>query len=262
LHHRTVEQLAAQDSPIHRLDPRAKLLAALLFVIAVAVIPARPLAVFVAPFVFVAIGLVFSGLPFLFVLSRTLMVLPFVVMVAVFLPFTQGSDAVWKWEALGLTVYREGLESALAILIRGALAILAVGWLVFTTPFHRLLLALQSLRIPRAVVATLGFLFRYLDQLADEAARVRRARSARTPGHTGRWRGRSTGGLVGRLFLRTLDRADRIHRAMVARGFDGEVRDLSRLSMRRTDAWFLAGAVAGVVVLFVVGVQLGWMDAR
>jgi len=226
VHHRTVERLAAGDSPIHRLDPRVKLVSVLVFVICVSLLPKSPMFFYLAPAGLVIAILALARLPLGFVFSRTLLVLPFVGLVALFLPFTRGPTELFHLEGLGLSVYAEGLELAAAILAKGVLAILAVESLVFTTRFHRLLLAMRWLRVPRAVVAILGFLFRYLDLLSNESLRVQRARRARTPGRTRRLRGRSTGGMVGRLLLRTLGRAERIHRAMVARGFDGEIRTL------------------------------------
>ncbi len=254
VHHRTVEQLAAADSPVHRLDPRAKLVACLAFVICSSVLPAWPLWRFTPLAALVIVALAFARLPWGFVLLRSLMVLPFVGLVALFLPFTRGSEAIWTWEAAGISIFREGVELALAILVKGALAILAVGWLVFTTPFFKLLLALRSFRVPKVIVAVLGFLFRYLDLLADESLRVRRARLARSPGRARRWQGRSTGGMVGRLLLRTIDRAERVHRSMVARGYDGEVRILGRLAWRRADLGF----VCILVLLLGPAAAAGW----
>ncbi len=254
MHHRTVEQLAAGDSPIHRLDPRIKLVAVLAFVILSAVLPAWPLTRFAPLAVLVLTGLAFTRLPWGFVLARCLLVLPFVGLVALFLPFTRGEHVLVELAPIGLPIYAEGVQLALAILVKGTLAILAVSWLVFTTPFSRLLLSLRALRVPRVIVAVLGFLFRYLDLLADEGLRVRRARQARSPGRPRRWRGRSTGGMVGRLLLRTLDRAERVHRAMVARGYDGEVHTLGRLAMRRADVAF------GLLCLALLGPAgaIGW----
>jgi cobalt/nickel transport system permease protein len=246
MHHRTVERLAALESPVHRLDPRVKLLCTLVFVVAVALLPARLQAGYAVAAGMVVAGLLAARLPWGFVLSRLLRLLPFVVLVGIFWPFSRGREVVGRIDALGLTVYREGLVFGLALLLKGTLAILAVGWLVFSTPFHRLLSALRALRVPQVVVATLLFLFRYLDLLADESERVRRARAARSPGRTVRWRGRSTGGLIGRLFVRALHRAERIHRAMLARGFDGEVRVLQALRLRKADLIFGAGFVVAL----------------
>ena len=255
MHHRTVEQLAAGDSIVHRLDPRAKLVAVLAFVIVSAVLPAWPLVRFAPLAGLVVVGLAFARLPWAFVLARCLLVLPFVGLVAIFLPFTRGEQVLVELPGVGLPIYREGLQLALAILVKGTLAILAVSWLVFTTPFHRLLLSLRALKVPRVIVAVLGFLFRYLDLLADEGLRARRARQARSPGRARRWRGRSTGGLVGRLLLRTLDRAERVHRAMVARGYDGEVHTLGRLVFRPADLAFSLLALG----LLAPATAAGWL---
>jgi cobalt/nickel transport system permease protein len=160
----------------------------------------------------------------------------------------------------GIAIYREGLVLCLSILCKGTLAILAIGWLVFTTRFHHLLAALRSFRVPRVIVMTVSFLFRYLDLLSDQSLRVRRARASRSPGGTTRWRWRSTGGMVGRLLLRALDRADRVHQAMVARGYDGEVRLLTTLQVGRSDLWFLAGVavlIGGVIAMAWAGSVAG-----
>jgi cobalt/nickel transport system permease protein len=257
VHHRTVEQLAAGVSPLHRLDPRAKLLCVLAYIVGVAVAPAVP-ALAPGPALLVLAGILLARLPLGFVLSRTLLVLPFAGFVAVFLPFTRGETLLGTFPLLGLAVYTEGLMLAISVVIKAALAILAVQFLVLTTRYNHLLLALRSLRVPQVVVAILAFLFRYLDLLADESLRIRRARRSRSPGRTVRWRGRSTGGLVGRLFLRALDRADRVHGAMLSRGFDGEVRLLVRLKPPgRAEACFVAVFLTGASFLVAFGCWMG-----
>lgn len=238
MHHRTVEQLAAGKSLIHGLDPRAKLITTLSFVVLCAALPPWPPERFAPLLGLVLVGIALARLPWRFVLGRTLMVLPFVGVLAVFLPFTKGHTLLWAWDWAGIGVYEEGLELAAGIVAKGVIAILAVSWLVFTTPFNSLLLAMRWIRAPRVVVAVLGFLFRYMDLMADESMRVARARKSRSPGRVKRWKSRSTGGMVGRLLLRTLDRAERVHRAMVSRAYDGEVHVLSPLHFRRVDIGF------------------------
>lgn len=255
MHHRTVEQLAAGDSVVHRLDPRAKLVATLLFVVLCAAMPSWPPGRFVPLVLLVLAAISAARLPWTFVLGRTLMVLPFVGVLAVFLPFTRGHTLLWSWHWAGIGIYAEGLHMAVGILLKGVVAILATSWLVFSTPFNNLMLAMRWMGAPKVVVAVLGFLFRYLDLMADEGMRVARARKARTPGRIRRWRSRSTGGMVGRLLLRTLDRAERVHRAMVARGYDGEVRVLSPLRFGRSDLifFFLFAMVFGLAAY--VGIE-------
>ena len=106
------------------------------------------------------------------------------------------------------------------------------------TGFYPLLRAAEGLGAPRVLVVQLMFFFRYLFVLADEAIRMMRARSLRT--FAGRGAGISSfGPLTGRLLLRTLDRAERIHRSMIARGFSGEIHLCRPLRFRATDGVFV-----------------------
>lgn len=252
MHHRTIEQLAAGTSPAHRLDARVKIVLVVTFVVTVTLLPQQPQLVFLPPALLVATALALARLPWGFVLRRVLVVLPFVLLVAAFLPFTRGRQELWRAPGGWPVVFREGTLLALTVFIKGVLAVLAVGFLVFTTPFMQLLRALRALRLPRVIVATLSFLFRYLDLLADQSARVHRARLARSPGGSGRAAWRAAGGSVGRLLLRALDRAERVYLAMLARGYDGEIRLLARMQMRPAD-----GLVLVVGLLLVIGLALG-----
>jgi cobalt/nickel transport system permease protein len=114
---------------------------------------------------------------------------------------------------------------------------LALTALTCTTPFALLLEAMRGLCVPKLLVMQLGFLYRYLFVLIDEAMRIRRARdfrgAARAP--VGR-RLRAVGGVIGSLFVRTLERCDRIHAAMRARGYRGEPHSLRRLRFAPADA--------------------------
>jgi cobalt/nickel transport system permease protein len=99
---------------------------------------------------------------------------------------------------------------------------------------------MRSVRIPRLLVAMFGLMWRYLFVLVDEALRLMRARAARSgiarlpadaprrrPGGSMAWRGKVAGGMAGNLFLRAVDRSDRIYVAMLSRGYDGEVRSFA-----------------------------------
>ncbi len=199
-------------------------------------------------------AIIAAGLPLGFVLSRLSMVFPFVFLVIVFLPWSHGTHVLWHrpgWPP----IYREGVELALAVMLKGMLSVLAIAVVVFTTPIVKLLGALRALRMPRVLVAVLSFLFRYLDLLADQSQRVRRARIARGGGRgTLAWR--AAGGGVGRLFVRALARAERIYTAMLARGYAGDVCCLEKPVMRRADwcacacgiLWIGAVAYAGLTL--------------
>jgi cobalt/nickel transport system permease protein len=110
----------------------------------------------------------------------------------------------------------------------GPVPVLTVGAaliLVACTGMYRLGAGLERLGVPQLFVTQLLFLYRYLFVVADEGSRMVRSVRLRSAGAEGLSL-RVYGSLVGHLLLRSMDRAERVHRAMVARGFDGEVRTL------------------------------------
>ena len=116
---------------------------------------------------------------------------------------------------------------ALTIVAKNGLAFLATLVLVNVTPFRTLLVAMRRLGMPRVLVATLQFMYRYLFVLTDELDRMAQARRSRTFRRSGGrldW-GLLTG-LIGLLFLRAFERGERVHAAMLARGWDGTIRSL------------------------------------
>ena len=156
---------------------------------------------------------------------------------------------------LRLTVSGEGLRIFTTIALKSWLSVQAALLLTFTTPFHDLLDALRELRLPRIMVAIIGFMYRYLAVLGDEAQRLMRARAARSAvveggsgGGSLAWRARVTGSMVGSLFLRSYERSERIYEAMLARGFEGTFRHMGARAIR-TQEWV---AIATVIVALVV----------
>lgn len=196
---------ATADGPLHRLDARAKLIALLgLVLIAVSVPSPEHARLGLLAALLAALALI-SGVPARAFLRRFLHLAPFLA-VAALLPFTRPGS----------------LDRAIGDAAKAVYGCAAVVLLGATTPVDRLLGGLRGLRCPALVVMLLGILIRYLDLLRDEAARLRRAAIAR--GFTARNLRQSgvIGRLVGTLFLRSHARAERVHAAMLARGFTGE----------------------------------------
>ena len=80
--------------------------------------------------------------------------------------------------------------------------------------------------MPPALVATLHLMYRYLFVLADQLGRMARARRSRSFRRS-RWADWPLGsGLIAALMLRSFERGERVHAAMIARGWDGTVRSL------------------------------------
>lgn len=113
-----------------------------------------------------------------------------------------------------------------AILLKNSLAFTALMTLADVMPFPKLLGGLARLGVPRILVATLHFMYRYVHVLADELERMVHARRARTFRRSGRLEWARLGGLIGMLFVRSFERGERVHAAMRARGWDGTLRTL------------------------------------
>jgi cobalt/nickel transport system permease protein len=151
-----------------------------------------------------------AEIPVRYLLQRIALLLPLVSLLALAAPLSRGFAAGW--------------ETAAGIVMRSLVAFLAALWLVNTTPFDRLLDALRRLGVPRLFVAMLAFTYRYVFVVFDELARMRTAQRARTFGRRSTWGvWKSTVQLVGMLLIRSLNRAERVHNAMLARGWQGEV---------------------------------------
>ena len=230
-------------SPIHRLDARVKLVLALAFILTVSLVP---LALWPIYLLLLALALsveILSEIGMIRVLRKSSLALIFV-LAALPLVFMSGGEALFVvplGPVGGLTIFEPGLERFASIALKSWISVQIAIVLASTTPFPDLLMAMRSIKIPRLLISIVGLMWRYLFVMADEAQRLMRAREARS-GQSGRgggkaggsiaWRARVTGGMAGNLFLRSFERGDRIYSAMAARGYTGEVRTMSRPSVK------------------------------
>jgi len=251
------ERYVAGRSAVHVTDARVKLPATLAYIFAVTLTPVGQWPALGLLAVPLAAALLLSRLSPLVVLRRSALALPFV-LAAVPLMFTKEGEVLFNVPLFGWTASPEGLEALLSILAKSWLSVMAAVILTATTPAAELLRAMRTLSLPRLLVATVSFMYRYLFVIGEEALslmRARDSRSARLPGQRGGgtlgWRARVTGNMVGSLFLRTYERSERVYAAMQARGYDGEPRFLWRRAWRATEAVLVVGLVA-----YLAGVEL------
>lgn len=129
---------------------------------------------------------------------------------------------VWEPFVLGglaLTLFQpEGIQLSFAVGVKTSLCLAAATALTTTTPFSALLEVLRNLRVPSLLVTVLGLTYRYLFVLREEMTRMRRARQSRTFLQGRRIEWSLLASVTARLFVRASDRAERIYRAMLARG--------------------------------------------
>jgi cobalt/nickel transport system permease protein len=208
-----LDRYGRRASVCHRLPPKLKLLLALGVILVGSSIPVEywPVQGVLACIVFAGHSL--ARIPLAYLGRRLAIFLPMVFVLSISLPASQGFGAGW--------------EIMVAILFRSTLAFLAALWLVNVMPFDQLLITLRTVGVPDVVVATLAFMYRYTFVLWDELDKMRVARRARTFGKAGFWFRWKTGAqLIGMLLIRAMERAERVHGAMCARGWDGHVRSL------------------------------------
>ena len=253
MHHHFIDRFAMGDSPIHRLDARAKLLAVLGYTV-VLISFDRYAVSDLAPLAVLPLGLLwFARVPVWFAVRRVLILSPFILMLVLMSPFYDRAPHVVTFGPWHYTV-SGGWLTAADISIKFALGVLALTALMCSTRFALLLEAMQRLGLPQVVVMQLGFLYRYVFVLIDEAMRVRRARDFRGAALAPVSRRlAAAGGVIGMLFIRTLDRSQRVHLAMAARGYSGQPHSLRQLRFTRTDAVFLL-----MVALYLVACRWGY----
>jgi cobalt/nickel transport system permease protein len=231
-------------SPIHRLDPRAKILGfAGITVVAVSTpLPAWP--AFVACALALATVAVLARVRADTIWTRARVILPLVLFVAVFIPFVRGGEQV----DLGpVSVSKAGLAVFALVTAKATIGTVSAVLLGATTSFPDVLHGLERLRMPRLLIVIAAFMYRYLFVIVDEAHRMRAALTARAyrPRHAGQVS--ALGRMVTALFLRSYDRGERVYLAMVARGYRGSMPRLVSLTFGRVDVAFLCALAALLV---------------
>lgn len=261
MHAAHIDRYEARDSLLHRLDPRVKVVMTLLFILSNVLLPDGAWPAYLAAWLFLLLAVSLARLSPLFVLRRSLLALPFV-LAAVSVLFTVPGETRLSWQigTLSLTVSDQGLIRFGSILVRSWLSVQMAILLTATTQFPDLMHALRHLKVPALLVAIIAFMYRYLSVLVDEARRLLRAREARSAqgpqgaaGRSLRWRAQVAGGMVGQLFLRSMERSDRVYGAMVARGYRGQLLTMNPHVMGRPDWFMAAGALLLLLTIQLIG---------
>lgn len=239
-------------SRVHRLAPEVKVAAALVFVVAVAITPREAVWAFAVYAVSLSVVLLVGHIPIRFVLARLPAVLPFIAF-AFLIPFIASGEHV---DVAGMAVSRDGLWAAWNIVAKATLGATSSIVLAATTEVPDILRGMSVLRAPAVFISIAGFMIRYLELVAEEFSRVRMAMEARGFDPRWLWQAKPIASSAGALFVRSYERGERVHAAMVSRGFTGT---MPVLTGRRTPMgdWLVAAvlpvlAAATAVVALVV----------
>jgi cobalt/nickel transport system permease protein len=235
-------------SVVHRLPAHAKILALLGYVLAVVATPRELFWPYGAHLLALLAAVAASRVPPAYLAKRLVIEVPFVVF-ALPMPFIATGPRV----AVGPVHLSEaGLWGAWALLAKGTLGVLASLLLAATTEPRDLIAGLERLRLPQPLVQIMGFMVRYLEVVTGELSRMRIARDARG------FRARSVkqwpvlGATLGALFIRSYERGERVHLAMLSRGYTGQLPTIHVLTATRAQ-W----AVSAILPLLAVSVCVG-----
>ncbi|MCZ0988777.1 cobalt ECF transporter T component CbiQ [Streptomyces diastatochromogenes] len=202
-------------SPVHALPPHTKLAAVFAFVVVVVSTPREAMWAFAVYAVLLAFVAYRARVPAGFLLKRLLIEVPFVAF-AVLMPFVAEGERV---DVLGLSLSVNGLWGAWNVLAKGTLGVAASVLLAATTELRELLLGLQRLKLPPLLVQIASFMIRYGDVITDEMRRMRIARESRGFEARGVRHWGVLAKSAGALFIRSYERGERVHLAMVSRGY-------------------------------------------
>ena len=233
-----------RDTVVHRLPPHCKLVAVLTFVVVVVATPRDAFWAFGVYALLLAAVAAVARVPARTVLKRMVVEVPFVLF-AVLLPFVAHGPRV---EVLGLSLSESGLLGGWNVLAKGTLGVVASILLAATTEPRTLLLGVERLRLPPLMVQIMSFMLRYTDVVGAEMARMRVARESR--GFQGRdiRQARVVAHSAGALFIRSYERGERVHLAMLSRGYTGTMPTINDIGADRGQ-WATAAALPTLALL-------------
>lgn len=235
-----------ERSPIHGLDPRAKIVG-LIGVTTIAVsTPLRAWPVYVVALLVLIVVAAVGRVPFAVLWRRARIVLFPVALVALTVPFVRDGGA--ELRVGPLVLHEAGIAIAVVVGAKAIIGTSAAVLLGATTTFPSVLHGLTAMRLPRPLLLIAAFMYRYLFVVVEEVGRMRRALLARgyRPRHV--FQTAAVGRIATALFLRSFDRGERIYLAMLARGYRGQMPSSATLALTRADTIFVALVLALPVV--------------
>ncbi|MGV9714309.1 cobalt ECF transporter T component CbiQ [Gordonia sp. NPDC003424] len=242
-------------SRVHRAPTEVKLVCLVVFVFAVVATPREmfwPYGAYVL--ILLAVWRV-AEVPVRWILPRMIIEAPFVIL-AVLLPFAEGGDRV---QVAGLSLSVTGLYAAWGIVVKGTLGVAASLTFAATTQARDLPLALTRLGVPATITPVFVMMLRYVDLLSAEIRRMQIARAARGDEPRMFHQAAAIAKGVGSLFLRSYERGERVHLAMMSRGFTGTIPEMPGIvaSARATSAQWLTVLTPAATAVAVAALAWG-----
>ncbi len=214
-----MDELAERSSPIHALNPLAKLITTIIYIVVTASFGKYDLAGLIVMILYPVLLFQISGVPVSVCFYRLRIVLPLVMFVGLFNPIFDRAPLFY----LGSAAVSGGVVSMITLMLKGVFCLCASFLLIATTSIDSICAALRTLHVPGMLVTLLLLTYRYVGVMTRELSVMTEAYHLRAPGQKGIHRS-AWGSFLGQLLLRSMDRAEELYSSMQLRGFNGEFR--------------------------------------
>ena len=237
MHHIHIDRFAGLSSPIHNIDPRAKLLSALVFIIIVVLTPEGYFFSFALYFLAVWTVIFISQVPSSYILKRSLTIIPFAFAISFFVPFITPGPVLREFSIgyFDITVTTTGFIKFISLGLKSFISFFSVITLVSSTRFGDIMWAAGKLGLPSTLVIIMSFMYRYLFILVDEVSHMLLARNLRSFKKRNNPVLLASGGIIGSLWVRSFEHADKLYYAMLLRGYSGHPPALKEKHLRAHD---------------------------
>lgn len=256
--HHFIDYYWELDSPIHRMDPRMKILLSVLILLAIVITPNGR---FFDHLLFLPLLILLyyiSNIPILSLVKRLALTLPLVMLIGISLPFVSPGNPLitfhFHWP---ITITDTGVANFTSVVIKALSAIIVMTLLTATTRFRDLIAGMQKLRFPTLFTSILGFMYRYLFLFIDEIEHLNIGRQSRSFGKRPKIAMKGFGWMISSLFLRSFERAERIYHAMCARGFNGTYKTMTELKVKSNDILICLISVVVILTIKFIGHYYG-----
>ena len=249
--HSFIDEFSNIDSFISRLDPRVKIISFILLILSIVFTRPDSFYTFCLFLLLIFILIYLSRISFSFVLKKSLIIIPFVLMIAIFIPFFKKGEiaGAYSFGSLKLSVSYDGLLILWNVFIKSFLSVLIMILLVSSTKFIDMLKALEKLRCPKLIIMIMSFMYRYIFVFIDELLIMNQAKESRMVGKKWWFNIKTLANMIGSLFVRSYERGESVYLAMCSRGYSGAIRTLDNFCIKASDRMFL---ILLISIIFVI----------
>ena len=249
-----LDEQASQDSPIHRLDGRIKLISAI-FIIVIAAF-SNNIFIPIILEIFLLIVIKIAKLSYIGSFKRIALLLPFGGAIIIFQPFIHPGNVLWSYS--WLTITDTGLNWAILLITRMITSLTSIVILSSTSPMQQIVASFRRLKMPKDLAMILSIMVRFLFVFIDELVAIRKSQKSRnfhihsklTPY---KWRIKQVGYSIAMMFVKSYEQGERVYKSMISRGFSDKS-DLfnEKTSLEKSDYIYIATIIILVIILEII----------